>query len=288
MTGGFAGDLFAGRTAMVTGGGGAIGGAIARGLAEAGCDVIVADIDAERAEAVAAEVRAAGRRGEAVVVDLTTVDSVPRMVEAAGHVDVLINGVGHHLATTGPFEQSTEDQWQALYEVNFLAVLRACRAFVPGMVETGWGRVVNFSSVEGIRAAPHLAVYAGLKRAIDGFTKSLAVDVARRGVLVNAIAVDKTRAYQTDHYMVPEEYEPLVHTWIPTGAYGEPEEVAALAVFLASPLNTWVVGQTVAADGGTLAAGGWYRTPVRWTNQPLLAQYLEDPAVNAARPPGMR
>jgi NAD(P)-dependent dehydrogenase (short-subunit alcohol dehydrogenase family) len=156
------------------------------------------------------------------------------------------------------------------------------------MKAAGWGRIVNFSSVEGRRAAPHLAVYAAFKHAVEAFTSSLAVDLARTGVLVNCVAVDKTRAHQTGYYALPDEYVGLVPTWIPAGHYAEGLEVARLVLFLASPLNTWVVGQTLVADGGTTAAGGWFRTPERWTNQPLLVQYLEDPSMNEGRPPSVR
>jgi NAD(P)-dependent dehydrogenase (short-subunit alcohol dehydrogenase family) len=156
------------------------------------------------------------------------------------------------------------------------------------MKRAGWGRIVNFSSVEGVRSAPALAVYSAFKRAVDGFTKSLAVDLARHGIIVSAVAVDKTRAYQVNHYELPDEYASLAHTWIPAGRYGEPMDVARVVFFLASPLNTWVVGSTVVADGGTLAAGGWFRTPKRWTNQPLLVQYLEQPDINETRPPAVQ
>lgn len=285
-------DLLAGRVAVVTGGGGAIGASLCRLLARTGCTVVCADIDATRVATVVDEVRQAGARAEGVAADLTTADGVTELYDrtagAFGDVDILVNGLGEHLASAGRFEDGTEQLWQDLYEVNLLHVLRATKAFLPGMRARGWGRIINFSSVEGIRAAPALAVYTAFKRAVDGFTKSLAVDVARDGVLVNAIAVDKTRAYQTDHYRLPEEYARLAGVWIPAGRYAEPEDVARLALFLVSPWNTWVVGQTVAADGGTLSAGGWYRTPKRWTNQPLLAQYLEDPDVNEGRPPAVQ
>jgi 2-hydroxycyclohexanecarboxyl-CoA dehydrogenase len=281
---GFAPDLLTGRTALVSGGAGAIGAAVARQLVAIGCRVVVVDTAADRLRETADALSVQG-----VVADVTTASGVAAAVEAAGErVDILVNGVGDHLASSGPFESSTEDQWRRLIDVNYLSVLRCCHAVLPGMISRGWGRIVNFSSVEGIRAAPHLAVYAGLKRAVDGFTKSLAVDVARHGVLVNSVAVDKVRAFQTGHYAVPDEYEALVPTWIPAGHYADADELARLVVFLASPLNTWVVGQSVVADGGTLSAGGWYRTPRRWTNQPLLVQYFEDPAVNDGRPPMVR
>jgi NAD(P)-dependent dehydrogenase (short-subunit alcohol dehydrogenase family) len=277
------------RVAVVTAGAGGIGGAICTVFASEGADLVVADIDAHRTRETVAAVRDLGRTAVPVVADLTTKRGMARLVKAVtdayGRADVLVNGMGHHLGTSGPFENSQEDEWQSLYEVNLLSVFRACQAFIPGMKERGWGRIVNFSSVEGIRSAPALAVYSAFKRAVDGFTKSLAVDLARYGILVNAIAVDKTRSYQVNFYEMPPEYERLVPTFIPAGRYADGTDVARAALFLASEMNTWVVGHTLVTDGGTLAAGGWFRTPVRWTNQPVLAAYIEDdPAVNASRP----
>jgi 2-hydroxycyclohexanecarboxyl-CoA dehydrogenase len=282
--------LLSGKVAVVTGGAGAIGGAICDLFAAEGADVVVADVDPKRTRETVAGVRAHGRAGIGVVGDLTrraTVDRLARRtLDRFGHADILVNGLGHHLGTAGAFEDSSEAQWQALYEVNLLHVFRVTRAFIPGMKERGWGRIVSFSSVEGIRSAPALAVYSAFKRAVDGFTKSLAVDLARHGILVNALAVDKTRAHQVGFHELPEEYQRLIPTWIPAGRYAEGADVARAALFLASDLNTWVVGQTLVTDGGTLSAGGWFRTPKRWTNQPLLAQYLEDdPTINEGRPP---
>ncbi len=284
--------LLVGRVAVVTGGAGGIGGALCRLLAEQGADVVIADWDRPRLQATTRAVRALGRRALPIAGDLTRKSTVARLqrrtLEVFGRVDILVNGLGEHLRSAGPFESSTEDQWQALYEVNLLHVFRASQAFIPGMQARGWGRILNFSSVEGIRSAPHLAVYAAFKAAVDGFTKSLGVDLARSGILVNALAVDKTRTYQVSHYALPEEYERLIPTWVPAGHFAEPEEVARIGLFLVSDLNTWITGQTIAADGGTLAAGGWYRTPARWTNTPLMAQYLEDPSLNAQRPPSVQ
>jgi NAD(P)-dependent dehydrogenase (short-subunit alcohol dehydrogenase family) len=153
------------------------------------------------------------------------------------------------------------------------------------MKARGWGRIVNFSSVEGIRSMPHAVPYTAFKGAIDSLTKSLGVEVAGAGVRVNAIAVDKTKAHQVNFYDLGEEYDRHVPVWIPAGRYAEGDDVASVVLFLSSDLCDWVVGQTIVADGGTLAAGGWYRTPTKWTNSPLLLQWFEDdPAINAARP----
>lgn len=283
----------AGRVALVTGGAGAIAGAICRRLADEGADVVVADMDADRTDAVVAEVEARGRRGVGVVADLTADDTVEQAVatatEALGDVDILVNALGEHLRLARPFERSTPADWDALYRVNLLATMRASHAVLPLMLARGWGRIVNFSSVEGIRAMPNGAPYTAFKAAIDGFTRSLAVEVARSGVRVNAIAVDKTRSYQVGFYRIGEEWERHVPVWVPAGRYGEPDDVAAVAAFLASDEAEWIVGQTIAADGGTLAAGGWYPTPTRWTNSPLLVQYFDDdPEANRRRPPMLR
>jgi NAD(P)-dependent dehydrogenase (short-subunit alcohol dehydrogenase family) len=281
-----------GRVALVTGGGGAIGGASAVTLAAHGADVVVADTDGERAARTVAAVESRGRRGLAVVADLTAdgavADTVARARAAFGPVDILVNALGHHLALSGPFEESDEAGWDALYRVNLLHVMQACHAVVPAMKERGWGRIVNFSSVEGIRSMPHAAPYTAFKGAVDSFTKSLGVELAGRGIRVNAIAVDKTRAHQVNFYDLGEEYDRHVPVWVPAGRYAEGADVAAVVLFLASDLCSWVVGQTIVADGGTLSAGGWYRTPAKWTNSPLLLQYFEDPAVNATRPRGVQ
>lgn len=282
--------LLNGKTAVVTGGAGGIGGAVCDLFAAEGANIVVADIDRERTRVVVERVRARGRKAVSVVADLTKKAGIARLFKTTqarfGGADILINGLGRSAGRIGRFEDQSEADWQADYEMNLLHVFRATHAFLPGMKERGWGRIVNFSSVEGIRSAPSFAVYSCFKRAVDGFTKSLAVDVARHGVLVNSVAVDKTKTYQVGFYALPDEYAQLAGTWIPAGRYGEPMDVAKAVLFLASDLNTWIVGHTLVTDGGTLAAGGWFRTPKRWTNQPLLTQYIEkDSKINEGRPP---
>jgi NAD(P)-dependent dehydrogenase (short-subunit alcohol dehydrogenase family) len=282
-----------GRVALVTGGAGAIAGAVCRRLADEGADVVVADRDGDRTDAVVAEVEARGRRGLGVVTDLTDEGAVEQAVATAasalGGLDILVNALGEHLWLAKPFGRSTPADWDALYRVNLLATMRASHAALPLMQGRGWGRIVNFSSVEGIRAMPNGAPYTAFKAAIDGFTRSLGVEVARSGVRVNAIAVDKTRSHQVGFYRMGEEWERHVPVWVPAGRYGEPDDVAAVAAFLASDAADWIVGQTIVADGGTLAAGGWYPTPTRWTTSPLLVQYFDDdPEANRGRPPMLR
>ena len=211
------------------------------------------------------------------------------VVANLGEIDILVNALGHRLSLAAPFERSDEAGWDALYRVNLLHVLQACHVVIPAMVAKGWGRIVNFSSVEGIRAMPQAAPYTAFKGAIDSLTKSLGVELAPAGIRVNAVAVDKTRAHQVNFYNLGDEYDRHVPVWIPAGRYAEGDDVASVVLFLSGEQCSWVVGQTIVADGGTLAAGGWYRTPVKWTNSPLLVQYFEDdPQINAGRPRGLQ
>ncbi len=277
----------------MSGGAGAIGSQNCFALADHGADIVVVDIDAKRTADTVTAIESRGRRALGLVADLTEAgavrNAVERATEAFGRIDILINALGEHYGLAAPFEESTEQGWDRLYRVNLLHVMQACHAVLPGMKERGWGRIVNFSSVEGIRSMPNAAPYTAYKGALDSFTKSLGVEVARHDIRVNCIAVDKTRSHQVNFYDLGDEYDRHVPVWVPAGRYGEGDDVAAIVLFLSSEMSSWVVGQTIPADGGTLAAGGWYRTPVKWTNSPLLLQHFEDdPALNAARPRGVQ
>lgn len=267
------------RCAVVTAGAGSIGAACCLALSEDDIDIVVADIDADRSAAVVEEITAQGGTAIAVVADLTEAGGIEELRRAAsdrfGAVDILVNGLGHHLRAGGEMEHSTEEQWEALYKINLLHVFRACKVFLPGMRERGWGRIINLTSVEGVRAGPWLAVYTAFKGAVNSFTKSLAVDVAGDGVIVNSIAVDKTKSYQTGFYELSAEFEQFVPVWMPAGRFGEGKDIAAIVRFLAGDDSSWIVGNTIIADGGTVAAGGWFRSPRRWTTAPLMADYLE-------------
>jgi NAD(P)-dependent dehydrogenase (short-subunit alcohol dehydrogenase family) len=217
-------------------------------------------------------------------------DMAATVLETFGRVDVLVNAMGTALSPASSFEDTSPDLWDRLYRANLYHVFRATHAFLPGMRERGWGRIVNFSSVEGMRAAPGLAVYTAFKAGVDAFTRSVAIDVGGSGVTVNSVAVDKTLSYQVGYGRFPEEFDRHIPVWVPAGRYGVGSDIAAVVLFLASELGSFVIGQSIVADGGTLAAGGWYRTPSRWVNSPLLLQYFEDDpaAAAAARPPTLR
>jgi NAD(P)-dependent dehydrogenase (short-subunit alcohol dehydrogenase family) len=263
-------DLLAEKVVVVTGGGGGIGAAVATRCAAEGAKVIVVDIDAARAEAVARVID-----GVAVVADVTTaegIDATRREADGAGGVDVLVNNVGHFLYRRHDFVDSTEAEWTALHEVNLLHVLRACHALLPGMLSRGrGGSIVNLTTIEAHRGIPQHAVYSAYKAAVEAFTRSLALEVSGAGVRVNAIAPDLTQSLQLrfDEW-VPEDERHRIPTWVPLGRFGTPDDIAGVVLFLASSLSNFVTGVTVHADGGSRAAGGWVRMPAGgWTNRPV-------------------
>ncbi len=264
--------LLVGRTAVVTGGGGGIGRAIAERFAAEGARVVVAEIDAARATETEAAIVAAGGEARAVVADVTDPSAVAALAVDAGEVDVLVNNVGHYLTRGNDFLEHGPDEWDALHAVNLRHVLLCTRAFVDGMIERGRGSIVNLSSVEGFRAVPSRPVYGAYKAAIGGFTRSLAVDLGNAGVRVNAIAPDLTESLQVRYSeWVPPEHADRIPAWVPVGRFGTADDIAGVALFLASDLSAFVTGTTIHADGGSLAAGGWFRTPDgTWTNRPVL------------------
>jgi NAD(P)-dependent dehydrogenase (short-subunit alcohol dehydrogenase family) len=265
------GALLPGRVALVTGGGGGIGRAISEMFAAHGARVVVAEINPERAEETVEAIRAAGGDAAGEIVDVGDEAAVTELARVAGPVDVLVNNVGHYLPGDGNFLTSTAAEWRALYRVNLEHVFLCTRAFVPGMVERQRGSVINVSSVEAFRAIPRRPVYSAFKGAITQFTKSLAVELGNDGVRVNAIAPDLTESIQVPYSRwVPDAQQELIPQWVPIGRFGTGDDIAGVALFLASDLSAFVTGTTIHADGGSLAAGGWFRRPDgTWTNRPL-------------------
>ena len=184
---------FAGQVAVVTGGALGIGGGISRRLAAAGAHVVLADINADAASASHDDITAAGGRCTVVVGDIRDRDVVAEVTKTAlavedSRIDILVNNVGDFRPAARDFLHSTEDQWQTLYELNLLHVLRMCHAVLPAMVDGGRGAIVNNATVEAFRGIPYAAPYAAFNAGVVAFTRSLAVDVAHHGIRVNAIA----------------------------------------------------------------------------------------------------
>jgi len=265
-----------GRVAVVTGAGSGIGAAIARSLAAAGAGVVIGEIEADLATSVVDEIRGGGGSAAAVIGDIRTAAAVEALSSAAlqfggGRVDILVNNVGDFRPAARDFLRSDEAQWQAMYEINLLHVLRCTHAFLPAMVEQGSGSIVNVSTVEAYRGIPGHTVYSALKAGVSAFTKSLAIEVGRHGVRVNAIAPDLMDTSQTPAEAMLRGRDPAaISTWVPLGRFGQTDDCAAVVVFLASDDARFVTGHTVPVDGGTLSASGWFgRADGKgWTNLP--------------------
>jgi NAD(P)-dependent dehydrogenase (short-subunit alcohol dehydrogenase family) len=272
------GPLLTGRVAVVTGAGAGIGEATARLFARHGATVVVAEIDDPRGNRVADEIVASGGRAQAWIGDVRRVDQVAalrdRVLADHGAVDVLVNNVGHWVAFVGDFVAGGPEHWDALYQVNLGHVLSVTHAFLASMIERGSGSIVNVSSIEGMRGYPVDPVYGAFKAAVVQFTRSLGIQIGHTGVRVNGIGPDVTETRQVPYSKtVPAEQAHLWPYWVPVGRMGVPEDQARIVLFLASDLSGFVTGHTIPTDGGTGAAGGWFRTTEpeihrTWTNRP--------------------
>jgi 3-oxoacyl-[acyl-carrier protein] reductase len=247
-----------GMVAVVTGGGAGIGRGIAAGLAAFGADVAIWDREADAGAAAAKDVD-----GLAVSTDVRESDQVIAALDATleryGHVDVLVNNAGGTFAA--PFLDTSENGFDALHRANLRQVLVCTQHVARSMVETGrGGSVINVSSIEGVRAAPGYAAYAAAKAGVLNLTKTLALELAPHGIRVNALAPDVTLTEGLVS-LSPSGGDDRWGAMVPLGRPGHVDEMAGAALFLASPLSSYVTGQTIHVDGGTHAASGWYRRP---------------------------
>lgn len=255
--------LLTGRTAIVTGAGAGIGRGIALAFARFGARVAVLDVKEDTARATAAAIDAAGGDAIALVTDVRDGDAVERAVAATverfSGVDILVNNVGG--VFRAPFVDTVEKGWDALLRINLKSILHGTRAVAPRMIAQGrGGAIVNVTSIEGVRAAPGYAVYAAAKAGVISFTQTTALELSAHGIRVNAIAPDicMTEGLAA---LLPES-ERVRHPYmVPLGRTAEPDDIAGAAVFLVSDMARYVTGVTLHVDGGTHAAGGWYRDP---------------------------
>jgi 2-hydroxycyclohexanecarboxyl-CoA dehydrogenase len=239
------------RVALVTGGSRGIGRAIAEALARDGCAVAVGDV--REAEPV-------GEGGVAVPLDVTDTGSVARAVEdvaaALGPIDVLVNNAGWD--EFRPFLETGEEFWDRVIEINFKGCLRTTRAVVPGMVERGSGRVVNIASDAGRVGSSLEAVYSGAKGGVIAFTKTLAREVARRGLTANAVCPGPTQTPLLEEMTGADEQGAkaieAMKRAVPMKRLGTPQEVAAAVAFLCSAEASFITGQTLSVSGGLTMA----------------------------------
>jgi NAD(P)-dependent dehydrogenase (short-subunit alcohol dehydrogenase family) len=245
-----------GRRALVTGGGQGVGRGIALGFAAAGADVVVNDIDLERAEAVVDEVRGLGGSAVASAFDVTDHTSVHSAVDAVEGVDVLVNNAGNAgvagFGDRGSFAESDPADWQPYLCVNLYGVMHCCRAVLPGMIAKGWGRVITIVSDAGRTGDAGGAAYSAAKAGAAGLSRALARENGRHGITVNNISLGTMRTPATEPLWADPD-DPVAKAMLRSYVVrrpGEPDDVAFLAVFLASPQASWITGQTYPLNGG--------------------------------------
>jgi len=237
-----------GKTALVTGASGGIGGAIAKALHAQGATICLSGTRREALEAVAAEL--GNERVHIVTANLSDAASVEQLAKEAeaalGSLDILINNAG--LTKDGLVLRMKDDDWQNVLDVNLSAAFRLCRAAVKGMMKRRVGRIINITSIVGVTGNPGQVNYAASKAGLIGLSKSLAQEVASRGITVNCIAPGFITSAMTDALTDDQKSKLLVG--IPAGRMGSVDEIAAAAVYLASNEAAYVTGQTLHVNGG--------------------------------------
>ena len=247
----------AGKCALVTGSGTGIGREIALEFAREGADVVLHYAHSSGgAGAAVEEIRAMGRRAEVFKANFDDVDEVIQLgnkaIEFLGRVDCLVNNAG--ITFNKPFLKVTREQFDMMYHVNIRAQFFLTQRIAEDMLQHGGGAVCNLTSIHGVQGAPEHSVYAGTKGAIVAYTRSLAMEVAHKGIRVNAIApgwVNVENYYNVLPGFNEEAAAKDAETKVPVGRPGKPLDIAKLAVFLCTEDAGYIIGQTIVADGGT-------------------------------------
>ncbi len=238
------------KVALVTGAAQGIGKAVALLLARNGADLIVSDINLEKAEETAKEIQAIGRRAVAIKVDVASLGDVEQMVEAVlehfGHIDILINNAG--ITRDRLILRMTEEDWDAVLNINLKGTFHCTKVVIRHMSKQRNGRIVNIASVVGEMGNAGQANYSASKAGVIGFTKTIAREFAQRGINVNAIAPGYIETPMTE--ALPEKAKEELKRIIPMERLGRPEDVAEAVLFLVSEASSYITGQVLNVNGG--------------------------------------
>ena len=244
----------AGRSALVTGAGQGIGGAVARALAAAGAAVLVTDVDKDAAAAAAAEIVSAGGRAESAVLDVRDAGQATRAAEQAadltgGTLHVVVNNAG--VIAPAMFAKMTAEQFQFVLDVHVGGTFIVSQAALPFLATGGTGRIINVTSAAGLVGTIGQVNYGAAKAAVVGLTKSLARELAKKQITVNAVAPLAATA-MTENIRTNEKLAAKTLSRIPLGRWAHPDEIAATFVFFASDAASYITGQVLPVDGGTV------------------------------------
>jgi 3-oxoacyl-[acyl-carrier protein] reductase len=237
-----------GKTALVTGASGGIGGAIAKALHGQGAAVVLSGTRAEALEALKTELGARTFIAQANLSDIASVEALPKAAEeaAGAGIDILVNNAG--ITKDNLFMRMKDEEWDQVIAVNLTAAFRLSRAVLRGMMKKRWGRIVQISSVVGATGNPGQGNYAAAKAGLVGMTKSLAAEVASRNITVNAVAPGFIQTAMTE--VLTDQQKEMISQRIPAGRMGRPEDIAAAVIYLASQEAAYVTGETIHINGG--------------------------------------
>jgi gluconate 5-dehydrogenase len=247
-------DLFSllGRRALITGSGQGLGLALARGLAGAGAEVVLNDVDAERLDAAVALLRGEGFSIEGRLFDVTKPEQIAAALGEDFAVDILFNNAGIH--RRAPLETMPLEVWQAVLDTNLTSAFLVTRAVVGGMIQRGRGKIINICSLNSEISRATIANYAAAKGGLKMLTRAMAVEWAKHGIQANAIAPGYMRTDMTGVLRVDPEWDRYICQRTPAGRWGDPRDLVGAAVFLGSTASDFVNGQILFVDGGLLAA----------------------------------
>lgn len=238
------------KVALVTGASRGIGKAVALALGQAGATVVGTATSEKGAQNISDYLEAAGIKGTGMVLDVRDADSIPALVaEVAGQwgaLQVLVNNAA--ITKDGLLMRMSGDDWQSVMDTNLSSIFHTSKAVLKGMSKARWGRIINISSVVALMGNAGQANYCAAKAGVEGFTRSLSIEMASRGITVNAVAPGFIATDMTD--VLNDKQRDAILNEIPLGRLGQPEEIAAMVAFLASDQAAYVTGQTLSVNGG--------------------------------------
>jgi gluconate 5-dehydrogenase len=245
----------AGKTALISGAGRGIGFTLARGLGEAGCRIVLNDIDEERLGKSVDSLQEQGIKTSGSVFDVRDEKSIhseiEKIVANVGQIDILVNNAG--IQIRGPLEEFNLQDWQRIIDINLTGAFLLAKSLVPGMIKRKAGKIINICSIQSELARPTIAPYTAAKGGLKLLTRGMATDWGKHNIQINAIAPGYFKTEMTRSLYENKEFDAWLCARVPADRWGDPDELIGAAIFLASAASDYVNGQTIFVDGGLTA-----------------------------------